>query len=146
MPIPPLVQLFGGLAVISVPLSVLWMLPNACLADIVVHDALRTGQSNEGMFFAARTFLQKIGMTLGIMTFASLTNFGNASGVAWEDDLGVRLSGPACAVIFIIASACFAFFDEKSLQAETKAMLDARARDAVEMVPAGEGKKEAIAA
>ena len=69
--------------------------PNACLADIVVHDALRSGKSNEGMFFAARTFLQKIGTTLGIMTFASLTNFGNSPAVPFESDLGVRLSGPA---------------------------------------------------
>ena len=124
LPVPPMVQLFGGLAVISVPLSALGMLPNACLADIVVHDALRTGQSNEGMFFAARTFLQKIGMTLGIMTFASLTNFGNSSGVAWQDDLGVRLSGPACCGVFLLAMVCFSFYDEKTLQKETNAMME----------------------
>lgn len=115
-------QLFCGVAVISVPLSALGMLPNACLADIVVHDALKTGQSNEGMFFAARTFLQKIGMTLGIMTFASLTNFGNSSGVPFRDDLGVRLSGPACACVFVVAMGAFSFYDEATLRRETREM------------------------
>ena len=126
LPVPPMVQLFGGLAVISVPLSALGMLPNACLADIVVHDALRTGQSNEGMFFAARTFLQKIGVTLGIMTFASLTNFGNSPG----DDLGVRLSGPACVVVLLLAVLAFSFYDEKTLTRETHEMMQAKGRGA----------------
>ena len=125
-PIPPLLQLFSGVAVTSMPMAALGMLPNACLADIVVHDALRTGQSNEGLFFAARTFLQKLGVTLGIMTFASLTNAGNSAGAAFRDDLGVRLSGPACAVVFLLAMLAFSFYDEDTLQCETKQMLAER--------------------
>lgn len=71
------------------------------------------------MFFAARTFLQKVGMTLGIMTFASLTNFGNSAGVPFVSDLGVRLSGPACACVFLVALAAFCFYDETTLRRET---------------------------
>ena len=82
-------------ALASLPICSLGTLPNAMLADIAHHDALATGQSSEGMFFAARTFLQKVGITLGIMVFASLTNFGNSPG----DDLGVRLSGPVGVVV-----------------------------------------------
>ena len=58
-------------------------------------------------------------MTLGVMTFASLTNFGNAHGEPFVDDLGVRLSGPACTVIFLLALVAFAFYDERSLRQET---------------------------
>ena len=126
LPMPPLAQLFMLPALISLPIAVLGMLPNACLADITVHDALRTGQSNEGMFFAARTFLQKIGVTLGIMTFASLTNFGNSPG----DDLGVRLSGPACVVVLLLAVLAFSFYDEKTLTRETHEMMQAKGRGA----------------
>ena len=135
-PLPPALQLFGGVAFLSVPLSAMGMLPNACLADIVVHDALRTGQSTEGMFFGARTFLQKIGTTLGIMTFASLTNLGNSPGAPFETDLGVRLSGPACALVFCIACLCFSFYDEASLQRETRAMLQAREDAGIQASPA----------
>lgn len=57
----------------SLPISILGMLPTAILADIAVHDAATTATSNEGMFFAARTLLQKLGQTFGVMCFAGLT-------------------------------------------------------------------------
>ena len=69
------------------------------------------------MFFAARTFLQKIGVTLGILVFASLTNLGNSPG----DDLGIRLSGPACVVVILIAAFAFSFLNEKKLLSEIAA-------------------------
>ena len=61
----------------------------------------------------------QVGMTLGIMTFASLTNFGNSAGTPFVSDLGVRLSGPACACVFLVALAAFAFYDERTLRRET---------------------------
>ena len=42
-------------ALAAVPLAVLGVLPNACLADVAVNHGLRTGQKVEGMYFAART-------------------------------------------------------------------------------------------
>ena len=41
-----------------------------------VHDSLRTGESNEGMYFAARTLLAKAGISAGTLVFASLLNLG----------------------------------------------------------------------
>lgn len=55
-----------------------------------------------------------MGITLGIMTFASLTNAGNSPG----DDLGVRLSGPACVVVLLIACLAFSFYDERTIMRE----------------------------
>jgi len=104
-----LVPLFGAW-----PICVLGMLPNAILADITFHDSLVSGTSNEGIYFAARTFLQKIGVTMGIFVFASLTNFGNSPG----DDLGVRLSGPTCVVVLIAAAIAFSFYREDELTRE----------------------------
>ena len=48
------------------------------------------------------------------MTFASLTNAGNSPG----DDLGVRLSGPACVVVLLIACLAFSFYDEHTVMRE----------------------------
>ena len=114
---PSLAQIFVMAPVASLPLCILGMLPNAVLADITVHDALLTGLSNEGMFFAARTFVQKIGSTLGVLVFASLTNFGRSPG----DDLGVRLSGPACVVVMTTAGVLFSFYDEKTVLGDIQA-------------------------
>jgi len=109
------------------PICVLGMLPNAILADISVHDALVSGSSNEGMFFAARTFLQKIGVTLGILVFASLTNFGKSPG----DDLGVRLSGPVCAVVICLAAFAFSFYREDELIADVAQHSAGRSGEAI---------------
>ena len=117
LPMPPLVQLYVLPILLSVSLAILGMLPNAVLADISVHDSLSTGCSNEAMFAAARAFLQKLGVTLGIVLFASLTNFGKDPG----DDLGVRLSGPACVVVLLLACLAFTFYDERGMLLEMAA-------------------------
>lgn len=49
------------------------MLPNAVLGDIAEEHAHRSGQRLEGMFYAAHTLMQKMGQTLGVVVFASLT-------------------------------------------------------------------------
>lgn len=109
----------------AVPMAFLGILPNAVLADIAEHDAQTTGVRQEGMFFAARTFLQKLGVTAGVMIFAALTTFGKDPG----DDLGVRLSGPVGMALTLFAAAVFIFYDEKRLLGEMKAMGEKSASD-----------------
>ena len=57
------------------------------------------------------------------MTFASLTNAGNSPG----DDLGVRLSGPACVVVLLIACLAFSFYDERTVMRELASGVTANA-------------------
>jgi len=114
--LPTMAQIFIFAPIVSLPICILASLPNAILADIAVHDALVTGVSNEGMFFAARSLIQKFGTTLGVLVFASLTNFGRSPG----DDLGVRLSGPVCVVVMLAATCAFTFYDERKLLHEIK--------------------------
>ncbi len=97
----------------AIPLAFLGVLPNAVLADIAEADAIRTGEPREGMFFAARTLMQKFGQTAGVLTFAILTTFGKDVG----DDLGVRLSG---AVGFALCStAAIVFRGYKEMTTDT---------------------------
>ena len=70
-------------------------------------------QSLEGMYFAARAFIDKLGVTLGILVFASLTNFGKDPG----DDLGIRLSGVAGGITTVIAAVLFLRYDEAAVLA-----------------------------
>lgn len=114
LPLPEIVQAYGVIVLYAVPLAFLGVLPNAVLGDIAEHDARATGQAQEGMFFAARTLMQKLGQTLGIVVFAALTTFGRNPG----DDLGIRLSGLAGFVLCLLAGIVFIRYGERKLLAE----------------------------
>lgn len=125
MPLDPTAQAYILVLFYAVPLSFLSVLPNAILADIAEHDALQSGERKEGMFFAARTLMQKFGQTFGILVFAMLTTFGKDPG----DDLGIRLSGLAGFLLCLGAGLAFTRYNERKLMLETGQMQ--RAVDAV---------------
>lgn len=118
LPISPTAQGYLLVIAAAVPMAFLGILPNAVLADIAEHDARKTGVRQEGMFFAARTLLQKLGVTVGVMLFAALTTFGKDPG----NDLGVRLSGPVGMALSLLAAAVFFMYGEKRLLSEMREM------------------------
>ena len=93
-------QAYGLIVLLSVPIAFLGVLPFATLSDIAEFDARQSGESREGTFVAARTFMQKAGQTTGVLLFAVLTTFGRDPG----DDLGIRLSGVAGCVLCVVAA------------------------------------------
>lgn len=111
-------ELQGYLVVIlySIPLSFLGVLPNAVLSDIAEHDALKTGVKQEGMFFAARTLMQKFGQTFGVLCFAALTSLGKDPG----DDMGIRISGLLGFGLCLFAGSFFIKYNEKKIMKETE--------------------------
>jgi GPH family glycoside/pentoside/hexuronide:cation symporter len=108
-------QAYLLILLLAVPIAFLGVLPNAVLADIAEHDANRTGQQREGMFFAARTLMQKFGQTAGVVSFAIMTTFGRDVG----DDLGVRLSGIVGFTLCVGAAIVFARYDETTVTADS---------------------------
>lgn len=100
----------------SIPLSFLGILPNAVLADIAEHDAQTTGIRQEGMFFAARTLMQKFGQTFGLLIFAVLTSLGKDPG----NDIRIRISGLFGFGLCLIAGVYFLRYNEKKVLAEMK--------------------------
>lgn len=114
LPLPASLQAYGLIVLYAIPIAFLGVLPNAVLGDIAEHDALRTGQRIEGMFFAARTLMQKLGQTLGVVVFASLTILGRDPGA----DLGIRLSGLAGFALCLLAGLLFVRYDEASVLRE----------------------------
>lgn len=98
----------------AIPISFLGILPNAILADIAEHDAMKTGVKQEGMFYAARTLMQKFGQTFGILIFAALTTLGKDPGNA----LGVRLSGTFGFILCVLAGLFFLKYNEKKVLKE----------------------------
>ncbi|MCR5669935.1 MAG: MFS transporter, partial [Butyrivibrio sp.] len=57
----------------AVPMAILGILPQACVADVAELTRLETGEDRSGMFFAARTFAFKMGQALALVIFTSVT-------------------------------------------------------------------------
>ncbi len=118
LPLSNVLQAYLVVICYSVPLSFLGVLPNAVLADIAEHDALKTGVRQEGMFFAARTLMQKFGQTFGVFIFAALTSFGKDPG----NDLGIRLSGLVGFGLCLMAGFYFLKYNETHVLQETQTL------------------------
>lgn len=116
MPISEEIQAYLVVILFSIPLSFLGVLPNAVLADIAEHDAIKTGIKQEGMFFAARTLMQKFGQTFGVLAFAALTSLGKDPG----NDLGIRISGLLGFGLCLFAGAFFIKYNENKILKESE--------------------------
>ncbi len=111
--IDPIAQAYLLIIALSVPVAFLSVLPFATLCDVAEYDSQRSGQAREGMFVAARTFMQKGGQTTGILLFAALTTFGRDVG----DDLGIRLSGIAGFALCVTAAMFFLSYRANVIEA-----------------------------
>lgn len=90
--------LFYGMAVLSAfPLAAFGIIPNAITADIIYEQEAATGQQQAAMFYAVRTFMMKLGVSLANFIFPSLLLLGKSV----EEPLGVKLSA-VCAFLFCI--------------------------------------------
>jgi GPH family glycoside/pentoside/hexuronide:cation symporter len=99
-PLSGAAQLYLFVCLAAFPLAALGILPPAILADIAKQDAERTGENREGLYFAVKYFVVKLGQTLGIALFSTLTLLGMNPG----DDLGLRISGLAVAGMCLAAA------------------------------------------
>ncbi len=111
-------------AIAFFPMAAFGILPNAIIADIAENEGLRTGSYREGMFYAARNFMMKVGQMLAMLVFVSLLTFGRDVG----DDLGLRLSGLVGALFCMAGLVIFLFYNEKRLIRES-ALLKESASD-----------------
>lgn len=57
----------------GVPMAILGILPQACVADVSELNTLETGEDRSGMFFAARTFAMKMGQAISMVVYTSIT-------------------------------------------------------------------------
>jgi GPH family glycoside/pentoside/hexuronide:cation symporter len=128
MPMSQIAQAYMIVILAAIPMAILGILPNAILADIAELDALKTGSRREGLFFAARTLMQKLGQTIGVLIFSSLLLLGGGVKKEFFEDpithirtldvdhsniIGVQVTGPVAAGFCILAIILFSRYREK---------------------------------
>ena len=91
----------------AVPMAILGILPQACVADVAELSRLETGEDRSGMFFAARTFAFKMGQALAMVVFTSVTVSGSSG--------SYRLTAVIATVTCLIGACLFLLYNEKMI-------------------------------
>ncbi len=100
------------IAVLSaIPLAIFGILPNAMVADIAEAHGRETGNYKAGVFFGARTFMQKMGQTLAGLVFPSIFIIGSNE----VNELGLRLSAIISLVFMVLGYVLLLFYNEKKI-------------------------------
>lgn len=92
----------------GIPLSVIFIIPNAMVADIAQYDGFAYGERREGMFFGAQGLIIKI--VIGLSSFVTPFVF-HTFGYSQTEYLGLQLIGPISALIILIGIFLLARYD-----------------------------------
>lgn len=92
----------------AIPMAILGILPQAVVADIAEADKKQTGESREGMFYAARTFAFKLGQSVAMLLFTSISLIGS-------NGFGYRLTAIIAAVLCLGGAIVFLAYHESKI-------------------------------
>lgn len=106
-------QLQAWLVVVlaALPLAIFGILPNAIIGDIADSHAIETNQFQGGMFYGARTFMMKMGISIANLIFPSMLLLGRSIDNPW----GIRLAAVAAFGFCLIGFAAFFMYNEKDV-------------------------------
>ena len=100
----------------AIPMAILGILPQAVVADISEADKLDTGESRQGMFYAARTFAFKLGQSLAMLMFTSISLINSEIEKGQSGyGLGYRLTAAIAAVLCLLGGIVFLRYNEKKV-------------------------------
>ncbi|MBQ8926866.1 MAG: MFS transporter [Oscillospiraceae bacterium] len=115
-PIPGLAYGILIAVLASIPMAILGILPQAVVADISEADQLDTGESRQGMFYAARTFAMKLGQSIAMLLFTRMALIGKeAVRGSLEYGIGYRFTAAAATVLCILGGLVFLRYNEKKI-------------------------------
>lgn len=111
LPLPRTLS-FYILAVLSgFPLAAFGIIPNALIADIIYQHEGATGRQQAGMFYAARNFTMKLGISLANLIFPSLLLLGKSQ----ADPTGVRASALLALLFCALGWFLFRYYREEKI-------------------------------
>lgn len=111
LPMANQIQAWIVVVLAALPLAIFGILPNAIIGDIADSHAIETGEFQGGMFYGARTFMMKMGISLANLIFPSLLLLGRSTENPW----GVRLAALAAVGFCILGFAAFFMYNEKEV-------------------------------
>lgn len=116
LPFSPELQAYTVIALASIPLAVFGILPNAVIADLAEADGIKTGKYKAGTFFAARTFMMKMGISVANLIFPSFLLLGKST----MNDTGIRLAAISAIIFCIVGLLLLLKYNEKEIQLTLK--------------------------
>ena len=99
----------------AVPMAILGILPQACVADVAELSRLETGEDRSGMFFAARTFAFKMGQAIAMVVFTSMTVAQVVNGESVVLPGQYRATAVVATVTCLIGALLFLMYNEKMI-------------------------------
>jgi glycoside/pentoside/hexuronide:cation symporter, GPH family len=104
--VDPFLQSIVYIALLGLPMSVVFVLPNPMIADIVDDDETRTGLRRAGMYFGVEETVGKAGAALAAGIFGLVLG---TFGFSPEEPLGIRLIGPVAGAIVFLGLVVFSW-------------------------------------
>ena len=103
----------------GVPMAILGILPQACVADVSELNTLETGEDRSGMFFAARTFAMKMGQAISMVVYTSITATVNTT---FKDNVQVpyRIAAGVATAFCLLGAILFLLYNEKLIMSKIK--------------------------
>jgi GPH family glycoside/pentoside/hexuronide:cation symporter len=101
--VPATYQAILATALVGIPLGGVYIFPGPLMADVTDYEALTNGVRHEGVFFGAQVFVVKLAGALAPLLLGAILLLGRSS----TDPLGVRLVGPAAALLALAGLLAF---------------------------------------
>ncbi len=111
LPISKLIQGWFVVIILSLPLAIFGILPNAIIADIADSHGYETGVYKAGVFFGARTFMSKLGQSIAGIIFPSILLLGKTA----VNPIGIRLTAIIALIFVVISLMLFTKYDEEKV-------------------------------
>lgn len=109
LPFSNITQAYLVIILASLPIAIFGILPNAIVADIADAHGIETGVYQAGIFYGARTFMMKMGISVANFLFPSILLLGKSP----SNPIGIRISALAAVGFCLLGMLLFLKYNEK---------------------------------
>ncbi len=106
--VPANIQTLIYFAILAIPISGLYVFPNALVGDIADYDELKTNKRREAMYYAGFGFMEKAAWAISAFLISIIFP---VFGFTADNTLGIRLVGPIVGVISILGFIGFRYYN-----------------------------------